>query len=242
MPRQNYHLMGTIFNQQAVATWGSARTRAQRWYTHLNFAARKYVIPNHKQRLAHFFAQCIEESGYLQFVVEGGGASASYAPWFGRGLIQLTHLGNYQEYGRFRGWTVQPGVSPIYAQLGWNPDQRLALSDFSCADSAGFYWVCTRINATATHMNSPSDQGITPPDVLAVSRGVNGNVSVERVNGLDIRVQLATYLKYIFLENVLPSGNRPTETVTFTWRNRSQPRPFTPVLRTLNVILTPQRP
>lgn len=242
MPRQNHHLVGARFTQQAVATWQIALVRSQRWSCHINFAARKYVNPNDKRRLAHFLAQCIEESGYLQFVVEGDGANASYAPWFGRGLIQLTHLRNYQEYGRFRGWIAQPGINLAYAPLGWDPDQRITQSDFACADSAGFYWVCVRINAIANHMNSPADQGITPTDVLAVSRGVNGNVTVERVNGLDIRIQLTTFLKYVLLEEVLPSTVPPTEAITFTWRGRSRPRPFTPAQHTLNVILTPQKP
>jgi predicted chitinase len=242
LPRQNFHLVGTAFNQQLVASWQTSLSRSQRWAGHLSTTARKYIIPGNKQRLVHFLSQCVEESGYLQFVVEGDGANAAYAPWYGRGLIQLTHLANYQEYGRFRGWGVQPGLSPVFAQLGWDPDQRLGRSDFACADSAGFYWICTQINAIQTHMNSPADAGISVADVLAVSRGVNGNVRVHLVNGLDIRIQLAVFLRYVLMDDLLPSGNPPTESVTFTWRNRSRPRPLSAVQHTLNVILTPQRP
>jgi hypothetical protein len=81
IPRQNFHLVGTAFNQQLVASWQTSLSRGQRWAGHLSTTARKYIIPGNKQRLAHFLSQCVEESGYLQFVVEGDGANAAYAPW-----------------------------------------------------------------------------------------------------------------------------------------------------------------
>ncbi|EOU9513672.1 glycoside hydrolase family 19 protein [Cronobacter dublinensis] len=52
---------------------------------------------------AHFLAQCCHESGGLTLTKEIGGARASYAPWYGRGLIQLTWQDVYKKYGAYVG-------------------------------------------------------------------------------------------------------------------------------------------
>lgn len=245
IPRRNRHLVGTQFNEQLVANWNTALTRGQRWHQHLNWAARKYAISNSPRHQVHFMSQVIEESGYLRLVVEGGGENASYAPWYGRGLIQLTHLGNYQEYGRFRAFPAEQNIQAQYSALGWNPDTLIAQNDANCADSAGFYWVCPIINASKTHMGRLADPGLSVTEVLAVSRGINGNVAVQKVNGLDIRNQLVVYIKYVLMDDIFPAnptGEVPTVPLSFTWRNRSSPTPFTAVQHNINVILTPQRP
>nr|WP_249414997.1 hypothetical protein [Citrobacter freundii] len=50
---------------------------------------------------AHFLAQLIYESGYFRYTKEINGESASYSPWYGRGLIQITGENNYSAYGGY---------------------------------------------------------------------------------------------------------------------------------------------
>lgn len=222
VPRRNLHLRGTTWEAQTIAAWATARQRSSTWIPHLNLAMRKYSISSSKQRIAHFIAQVIEESGYIQYVKEGGGESASYAPWYGRGLIQLTHLGNYQKYGTYRGFN-SASVPAQYSELGWNPDTLLATSNsvfnaHNCADSACFYWTCPEITATGKNVLDPSDSGITNSQVIACSKSTNGNVPVQNINGLGTRIQAFLYLKYILLTPLRPGA---TESITFDWRRNS---------------------
>ncbi|MDC9605508.1 glycoside hydrolase family 19 protein [Xenorhabdus griffiniae] len=55
---------------------------------------------------AHFLAQVFHESGKLRYTKEIGGENESYSPWYGRGLIQLTHQRAYRQYGNYIGEDV----------------------------------------------------------------------------------------------------------------------------------------
>ncbi len=50
---------------------------------------------------AHFLAQVCAETGNFRTMVEGNGESKSYAPYYGRGIMQLTHDYNYRAYDNF---------------------------------------------------------------------------------------------------------------------------------------------
>lgn len=50
---------------------------------------------------AHILAQMLHESARFRTTKEYGGERASYSPWYGRGLIQISLEGNYNSYGRY---------------------------------------------------------------------------------------------------------------------------------------------
>ena len=47
------------------------------------------------EQISYILATCQHESSMGLYTSEIGGESASYAPWYGRGLVQLTHKDNY---------------------------------------------------------------------------------------------------------------------------------------------------
>ena len=56
---------------------------------------------NTRKGAAVFLAQCIVESAYLRTTREYGGSSARYAPYYGRGFIQVTWRENYAGFGKW---------------------------------------------------------------------------------------------------------------------------------------------
>ena len=71
----------------------------------LNRTMRKYGI-NTSLRQASFLSNAIQESGWLARLQELGGDGYWYTPWHGRGLLQLTHPGNYFAYWEWRGRSI----------------------------------------------------------------------------------------------------------------------------------------
>lgn len=66
-------------------------------------------------RQACFFGNAIQETGWLRNLAEAGGNGLWYAPWFGRGFLQLTGPGNYCEYWRWRGRQVPSSLQRAMA-------------------------------------------------------------------------------------------------------------------------------
>jgi predicted chitinase len=121
--------------------WGVAHSRAERFAPQINIALRKYGISTNGLRTAYFLGNAVQETIYLSRTSELGGAQAHYAPWYGRGVIQLTFEENYKRYGDFRKW-----VGPT---SGYRDSLETDLS--RACDSAGFYWVSCAKPAAANH-------------------------------------------------------------------------------------------
>lgn len=137
--------------------------------SNLNSSMRKYCI-NTPFRISCFLGNAIQETGWLSTLHEGNGSNLWYAPWYGRGFLQLTNPENYLNYFKYIGKVVQDQLKRslvnsyalIAAQPPANrsnatlPDRhfptlptefiglRSEISDSQgtlAADSAGFYWV-----------------------------------------------------------------------------------------------------
>ncbi|WP_211471016.1 M23 family metallopeptidase [Collimonas humicola] len=224
-PRKHLTLRNTHFVSSTV-TWQAAFTQADLWTLPFNIATRKYGVSNTKQRLLHFFAHVIPETGFLKLMKESDNASGSYLqskpywPYYGRGLIQLTWLAGYKKYGDFRGFphTVHTGR---YADLAWDPDVLIARSNTdynanNCADCACCYV------ASYSGMVAKMDNGIAQSDAVDVSKCVNGDVAIQNLNGLEVRLQSILFLRDILLD---ADSAALTESMVFTWRRNSEKEP-----------------
>ena len=120
----------------------------------LNKSLCKYGI-NTPARMAAFFAQSIVETQWFTTTKEGGGEHAAYAPWYGRGFLQLTNSGgdkniessNYYNYFRWRArFPEHAGQSQI---VQWREDLQDISDD--ATQSAGFYWIMPQFSAKSEH-------------------------------------------------------------------------------------------
>lgn len=73
-----------------------------------NEGFREFGMTTCRQK-AHFLAQCCHESMGLRRTTEIGGRNKPYAPWYGRGLIQLTWQDVYKKYGEYIGEDFESG-------------------------------------------------------------------------------------------------------------------------------------
>ena len=74
--------------------------------------------------LAALIGECAQETDWYCAVSEYGGPSTWYAPWYGRGMIQLTHEANYagfRDWLSARGGSLDPHADPslVTGALRW---------------------------------------------------------------------------------------------------------------------------
>ncbi|PMX04281.1 hypothetical protein C1X59_02390 [Pseudomonas sp. FW215-R2] len=112
---------------------------------------------------AHVLAQMLHESGSLRLTVEGVNGTPDYAPYIGRGLIQITYEENYKAYGLF----IHENFlgAPNYHKMAQLPHSVV---------SVGWFW------ANYKRLTSSSDMD----DFIYCTAKVNGGF-----NGYDDRLQ-----------------------------------------------------
>lgn len=194
----------------------TALSRIQNHAIDLNRVMRKYGLVTAK-RQSHFLAQTMLETAQWRNIPPNkllmnewgfGEYSPSnpmtqyYSAFYGRGVLQLTWVGNYRDYGKYRGssalqnntgayierltpnhpritktsqhWTGNPADGAT--QITWGPrydPDIIATNPYNACDSGGFYWVSKHHSGTI-NINRVCDQDFTPATVGRVSVLVNG--------------------------------------------------------------------
>jgi hypothetical protein len=159
----------------------------------LNRMLRKFCITT-PMRQASFLGNAIQETGWFGALQETGGNSLWYAPWFGRGYLQLTFPSNYVKYWRWSGRTIPQSLEAAllaaentaqhtrsnaalanknFPQMtaeitDWRDNLARLLSP-EAAQSAGWYWAMSNANrhADGTHtLDRQTVSAFSPPHTM----------------------------------------------------------------------------
>jgi hydroxyethylthiazole kinase len=179
----------------------TATTRVRAWKDSINKMARKFSLST-TTRLTHLLAQIWAETGYLRLTREVGADEARYAPYIGRGLIQITWQDKYDAY---RAYCLLPTTFNI---------ELIATDQHHAGNSSGFYWVSKTFyepsGTQTSNLSRLTDLGITTDAIGKLCLWINGGG-----NHYDHR-----HIHTLFITRVLGDGtseNRPQpETLTFS--------------------------
>lgn len=129
----------------------------QQYLPAFNEGFREFEIITCREK-AHFLAQCCHESGGLTLTKEIGGSNASYAPWYGRGLIQLTWQEVYEKYGEYVG-----------EDFGSSDAARNKITQYPHCVRSAFWFYCVNKNV-AKHAKNDDFNLVT----ALINGGFNG--------------------------------------------------------------------
>ena len=115
-----------LFNDPRCTLNNSDRTY-ERLTHELNTAFNKYNILTCIRRI-HFIAQVFHETDRFRTTTEYNASNKPYAPYVGRGLMQLTHSSNYNLYDACVDDDIISNIEVIANEL------------FLSVDSAGWFW------------------------------------------------------------------------------------------------------
>jgi predicted chitinase len=96
---------GTPAYWEPVQTPAVVTNLISRYLLPLNRMMRRYGVDTGTRKAA-FFGNALQETTWLSTLSEGGGSGSWYAPWYGRGFLQLTNPDNYCTYWTWRGRAV----------------------------------------------------------------------------------------------------------------------------------------
>jgi len=165
-----------------VKTTGATNNFIDQFRVDLNKTLCKYGI-NTPVRMAAFFGQAIVETTWFTTMREGAGERAGYAPWFGRGFLQLTNSegssnlekSNYYCYFRWRGRFPEHAAQPQIEQ--WR-DMLITQPD-DASQSAGFYWIQPKFGNSDHCAERASWYADTPSSNARVAAGSHAYYSNE---------------------------------------------------------------
>jgi hypothetical protein len=147
----------------------TATARINTWGVTINSMTRKFML-NSALRLTHLLAHVWAETGYLRLTREGGADAARYAPYIGRGLIQITWEDKYVSYNKFARITLD-------ADANFNLE-LIATDAYHAGNSSGFYWVSKDIkeprNVDKTGLSHIADAGSTTDTIGKLCLWING--------------------------------------------------------------------
>lgn len=143
----------------------TANARAAEWGTAVNKMSRKFNLDG-RARLTHLLAQVWAETGYLRTTREGGADGATYAPYIGRGLIQITWRDKYEDYQSFAGLDNSFNI------------ELIATDTHHAGNSSGFYWVSKGFKEPLRHssinLSRLADGGLSTDCIGKLCLWING--------------------------------------------------------------------
>jgi predicted chitinase len=163
--------------------WNLPKEKAYLYYPYLN-AAMQYAQINTYDRARHFLAQIGHESASLNAWKEIGGENAWYAPYYGRGPIQLTLRDNYAHFGsvfdvdllRFPNRAMDLDLGFMIAAQYW---RERDLNRF--ADANDFDTITYRINGGYNGYADRRDRLAIASRVLSPNFKIGGTVNFRKI-------------------------------------------------------------
>ncbi|MFZ4219212.1 PAAR domain-containing protein [Enterobacter ludwigii] len=103
---------------------------------------------------SHFLSQICCETGNFSTMIEHGGDSKDYAPYYGRGIMQLTEYENYKAYGNYANQNFTDEANKTYNKISTLPYSFLSGFWYFCintdccssAEKDDFNMITARIN------------------------------------------------------------------------------------------------
>ena len=139
----------------------------------LNSCFRTYEI-NTCIRKIQFIAQIYHETDRFRTTTEYNATQKEYSPYYGRGLMQLTHESNYRNYEAYCGNDIISNIEVICDELSY------------AIDSAGWFWSEGKVLSTSTTWKPSSRSRIVGrySSVISITKKI---ISIVRPNGRTVK-------------------------------------------------------